>query len=314
MIAVHVRQAALAILILPACVGFSQELPSVEFHAQPNQLTITAGSAPIATYVYSDPKIPRPYFCNAFAPNRVQVTRNQPPRTGKDGMDHELLHPGIWLAYADMNGNDSWRLKAKVVHDRFIDSPRNGVGDGSFQVRNKYLNEKGDKTVCEEMFRTHVWVRPTGYLLVIESEYSSLLHDVVFGDQEEMGLGVRVATPLSVVKGGQIRDAEGRTNEQQIWGKSANWVDYSGLIDGAHAGIMVIPDPANFRPSRYHARDYGFVAANPFAIKSFRAGEASRFVVKRFEYFKMRFAVLLHSTYPFLFLCVVQMVAQKPMH
>ena len=72
-----------------------------------------------------------------------------------------------------------------------------------------------------------------------------------------MGLGVRVTTPIAVKQGGTMLDAMGRRNEHEVWGNAADWCDYSGTVDGRHAGITIMCDPQNFRPSWLHARDYG---------------------------------------------------------
>ena len=45
-----------------------------------------------------------------------------------------------------------------------------------------------------------------------------------FGTQEEMGLGVRLATPLTVKSGnGRITNSVGGTNEKGTWGQAADW-------------------------------------------------------------------------------------------
>ena len=121
---------------------------------------------------------------------------------------------------------------------------------------------------------------------------------MVFGDQEEMGLGVRVATPIAVQQGGAIVDALGRRNEREVWGNAADWCDYSGTVDGRHAGILTMCDPRNFRPSWHHARDYGALVVNPFGQQAFRKGPASKVVVKPGESFRLRYGVLLHAGPP----------------
>lgn len=65
--------------------------------------------------------------------------------------------------------------------------------------------------------------------------------------------------------------------------------------EGRLVGLTVMCDPANFRPTRYHARDYGFVAANPFGRKCFKVGEESRVVVKPGESLRLRYGVLIHE-------------------
>jgi hypothetical protein len=61
-------------------------------------------------------------------------------------------------------------------------------------------------------------------------------------------------------------------------------------------GLKIMCDPGNFRPTRYHARDYGFVAANPFGRKCFKAGDESKVVVKPGETLRLRYGVLIHDS------------------
>jgi hypothetical protein len=131
--------------------------------------------------------------------------------------------------------------------------------------------------------------------LIWEATFRPEQRDMVFGDQEEMGLGVRVATPIAVKQGGTLRDALGRRNEREVWGNSADWCDYSGTLAGRHAGITTMCDPSNFRPSWHHARDYGALVVNPFGQQAFRKGPASKVVVKPGESFRLRYGVLLHA-------------------
>ena len=137
-------------------------------------------------------------------------------------------------------------------------------------------------------------MRPGGYLIDWASEFTGP-EDFAFGDQEEMGLGVRVATPLTVKNGGQILNSDGSKNEKQVWGKQADWCDYGGEIDGQPVGVTLMPDPKNFRRSWFHARDYGVLVANPFGRNAFTKGEKSKVVVRKGETFRLRFGVLVHS-------------------
>ena len=45
-----------------------------------------------------------------------------------------------------------------------------------------------------------------------------------------------------------------------------------------------------------HARDYGFLAANPFGRSAFGKGEKSKVVVEPGEPLRLRYGLLLHST------------------
>lgn len=111
--------------------------------------------------------------------------------------------------------------------------------------------------------------RSDGYLLVCDSAFRSVMDPLVFGDQEEMGLGIRVAKPLAVKHGGQMADSQGRTTPQEIWGQEAAWCECRGQLEGKTVGVMLLADPANSFASRWHARDYGLITANPFGHKVF---------------------------------------------
>lgn len=294
---VWIRAALAGIAIVLAPSLHAGEPPAFAFVAKPGAIEISIRGEPFATYVFRDPEIPRPYFAHVRAPGGIQVTRHHPPSEG-DPQDHATLHPGIWLAFGDLSGHDSWRLKARVESEGIVEGPSLAADRASFTVRNRYLATGGKDAVCIETCRYAIAIRPQGILLVADSRFVSDRAEFFFGDQEEMGLGIRVATSIAVKtgKGGRILDASGRVNEKEVWGKSAEWIDYSGPIGDRSAGMMVVPDPANFRPSWFHARDYGFIAANPFGRKALARGEESKLVIEKGETFRLRFAILIHAS------------------
>ena len=137
--------------------------------------------------------------------------------------------------------------------------------------------------------------RPEAYLLTWQATFTASDQGLVFGDQAEMGLGVRVATAITEKNGGVILGSTGIKGAKATWGKAFEWCDYSGVIDKRQVGVTLMPDPANFRPSWFHNRDYGLMVANPFGRKILTCGEASRVEVKKGQTLKLRCGVLLHS-------------------
>jgi len=284
----------------------AESAPQVEFVPHNGYIEIAVGGKPFATFVYDGSKITRPYFADVLAPDGTQVTRHNPPIAGQDTMDHPEFHPGIWMAFGDISGNDYWRLKARVEHDGFAERPQSAPGSGSFAVRNRYVSAtEAQKTICNELCKFTILARPAGTLLVWDSTFTGD-EEFYFGDQEEMGLGIRVATPMRVEKGdgslpagtGTMTDSEGRKNGAQIGGNSAEWCDYSGTVDGKHVGMTIFCHPDNFRPSWFHARDYGFLAANAFGRAAFKKGEPSKVVVQPGEEFRLRYGILIRADAP----------------
>ncbi|MBW2145340.1 MAG: PmoA family protein [Deltaproteobacteria bacterium] len=271
-------------------------------HHYRDHLLITIGGEPFATYYikYEDPakelKITRPFFAHVKTPSGIQATRNHPPIKGQDKTDHADYHPGIFLAFGDISGHDSWRMKARVEHKMYVGKPKGGPGKGTFTVRNFYLKEGSRERVCAELCMYTILVREHGTLLLCESTFSSDTGDFTFGDQEEMGLGIRVNTKISVELGdGHMTNAEDLKDGEGCWGKQSDWIDYSGIVDDQYIGMAIMPDPKNFRRSWYHARDYGFIAANAFGRDAMEAGEKSAVTVKRGETFHLGYGVLIYS-------------------
>lgn len=269
------------------------EEPVVAFEKSTNGLQITVGGKPFAGYRFEDGPTTRPFFRHVHAPDGTQLTRNQPPVAGPDPTDHASFHPGLWMAFGDLDGADSWRNQARIRHVEFVEEPKGGPGRGGFTVKNRYEATAG--AVGEEVARITIAVRPAGSLLLWDSRFTPLGRDLVFGDQEEMGLGVRMATPLTVTKGGRITNSDGLKNEAQVWGKSADWCAYGGTVDGRQFGVVLMPHPENFRRSWFHARDYGLLVANPFGRNAFTRQDKSRVEVKVGSSLRLRFGVLFFS-------------------
>jgi len=259
-------------ILLALPIYAAAERGGVTFEQGDGRVSILIADKNVATYVYNDPAVMRPYLCQVKTPGGIQVTRLHPPDpvANKRNDDHETMHPGLWLAFGDLNGGDYWRNKTAVRHVRF-DGPFTEGSVGRFTVVNRYENPGGGEPVCEETCTYSIHIALQGYLITAKSSFSSE-KDFYFGDQEEMGFGMRLNTPLTVKFGsGEIRNSEGGVNEKGTWGNQAKWCSAGSAIDGRRVGIILMPDPANFRPSWFHSRDYGLVVANPFGKKSMTA-------------------------------------------
>ena len=274
---------------------YAQAAPKPAFERDGHSLTVKWDGVSLATYVFRDAEVPRPYFTALRTPDGLQVTRNYPPIEGQDPTDHGTFHPGLWMAFGDLSGQDFWRNRARVVHDRFTVEPR-VLGDrAAFGVRNRYEAPDGKllgTEVSDYSVRPHANL---GWLLTWDTTFRPA-DPMVFGDQEEMGLGVRVATPLTVKSGGTILNSGGRKNEKEVWGQTADWCAYSGTLRGRRAGVVLMSHPSNFRPPWFHARDYGLLVANAFGRNAFMKGERSRVTVAPGETLRLRYGVLVLST------------------
>lgn len=277
----------------------STAAPGAAFAIRPgdDRLTITWDGQPMADYVLRDPRILRPHFANLHAPGGARLTRNQPPVAGFDPTDHDTMHPGVWLAFADLNGEDFWRNKARIEHLRFSVLPRAEGQRVTFTSENRLVAAHG-ATLGTQISRIDITRSAQGFLLVWQADLLPAEAPLVFGDQEEMGLGVRVATPITEKHGGTILASTGDISAKATWGRSFEWCDYARELEGQRLGVTLMPDPKNFRPSWFHNRDYGLMVANPFGRKAMNQGEPSRVVVPVGERLRLRFGVYLHATAP----------------
>ncbi len=277
------------------------------FRTKQNELDIHFGDQRIATYLLDHPQLTRRAFVNVCTPSGIQVTRNFPVKRPDDidpgyraeqGIIHPIMHPGLWMGFGWIDGNDYWRLQAKVVHDGFIEEPIGDKTSGSFTVRNRYLSKDGKRTVCLETCRFNFTRVPEGIQLDWDSTFESDERDFLFGDQEESGLAIRVASPIRVHGGnGTILNDRGDENGAGTWGKPLKWIDYAGSIKGRHVGIKVTPHSDNPRDCWAHSRDYGVVVINPFPKQPReRRQPYVTTPVKKGAEFRLRYRVLIHES------------------
>jgi hypothetical protein len=284
--------------LLPIASSFAADtLPPASgwaFEDRGEALALRLDGEQVAEFVYRDAKVLRPFFANVRAPGGVAVTRQHPPIPGTDATDHDTMHPGVWLAFGDLNGQDFWRNKGHIDHVRFTESPQVEKERLRFATECRLLAAGGAKLGTMSS-RFTLSALKNAWLLVWEADFQAGDADLVFGDQEEMGFGARVATALTEKNGGVITSSAGLKTAKNTWGQPAQWCDYLGTVDGQRVGIVLMADPANFRPAWWHNRDYGLMVANPFGREAMKQGAKSRVTVKRGESFRLRYGAAIHQ-------------------
>ena len=70
----------------------------------------------------------------------------------------------------------------------FVEQPAGGPGKGTFTVRNYYMSTDGKDRMLAELVKYTILVRPSGYLLVTNSTFSSESGDFTFGTRRRWGL------------------------------------------------------------------------------------------------------------------------------
>lgn len=273
--------------------------PKIGFQLKSDRVDIHLGEKSVGEFVFNDTEILRPYFSNLRSITGEKVTRNHPPISGQDAVDHATMHPGIWLAFGSLNGQDFWRNKAAIQHERFIRQPVVEAGVLGFATESKLVTGDGTK-LGNLVSKIEIRNSASGIWIVWNAQLSPLNEPLDFGDQEEMGFGIRVETALTEKNGGVIQSSteiagSNATGAKATWGQAAKWCDYSGKKNGQQLGITVMASPKNFRPSWWHNRDYGLMVANPFGRAAMKQGETSSVIVAKGEVLELEFAALIHD-------------------
>lgn len=240
------------------------------------KLRIRLDGKPVADYISQHPEVRRPFWMHLRNREGVLLTRNFPPQEG-DSPDHADMHPGLWLAFGGINGVDFWRNKGRVEQ-----MERKDITSDGFTVVNRWLDAAG-REICRDTTQFHISLQGQGISLRWQTNLGSTEHDLIFDGQEEAGLGIRVATPLSVRDGsGHITSSSGEQDEKQCWGKPAAWWRYGTDT----AALRIAPAEGSSRPSWGHVRDYGVLVVNPTGVPDTKKKPAA-FVVPKGQPFRL---------------------------
>jgi hypothetical protein len=245
-----------------------------------------------------------------IGPTGKPMTRQYPMGELLPGeKDDHLHHVSLWFAHGNVNGLDFWTLRDhaaahkdnQIVHREFVTTEATG-DQAKIVARNDWLSE-GQK-ICEDQ-RTLLfggdaekrWIDFSIKIMATEG-------DLTLGDTKEGTFGVRVSGPLTVDAklGAAIINSRGQ-RDAEAWGMFADWVDDFGPVDGETIGIALFNHPSNFRnPTRWHARTYGLLAANPFGDSEFppdsTAPKQAAVTIAKGDRLALRYRVLLHRDDP----------------
>lgn len=245
----------------------------------------------------------QPVIWPIIGPGGQAMTRQYPMGDALPGepKDHPH-HRSLWFNHGIVNGKDFWLEPPRrgpdnqIVHREFAEMTSDGA-TARIVARNDWMSD-GSK-VCEDVrtitFGADSHGRWIDYAIVVTASEG----DLTFGDTKEGAFGVRVAGTMGVDegKGGLIRNSRGQ-EDAVAWGQSAEWVDYSGPVDGEPVGITIFDLPDSFRhPTRWHVRTYGLFAANPFGQRDFPPDDHQQgaVTVKQGETLRLHYRVLVYA-------------------
>jgi hypothetical protein len=177
-----------------------------------------------------------------------------------------------------------------IRHVEFF--PVESRSDGTV-IRSKLLWEMDhDKPVLDELREMRVVALGGGeYFLDVAFTLAASYGDVTFtSDAVHYAWPyVRMDPSFSVQQGGTITNSAGGVNQEGTNGKEADWVDYTGRVEGEAEGLAIFSHPDNDRPHQWLTRDYGC-----FGPRRVDARSGKPFTLQRGASITRRVGVLVH--------------------
>jgi len=269
-------------------------LADVTLKQEADKVSVTIDGQLFTEYHFTGAR--RPYLYPVFGPTGVGMTRNYPMKEGVPGeeADHPH-HRGLWFGHRHVNGAGFWEDSAKagtklgkIVHDGFSEV-KGGKDEGVVRVKNKWVLDEGGEVVCTDETTLRFGQTKEGRTIDFSVTIKAGEKEVVFGDDKDGTMAIRVAESMRVEKAkpkgvkpapgatpvptpvgeGHIVTSEGK-RDGAAWGTRAPWCDYFGPVEGKTVGVAMFDHPSNPRyPTWWHVRTYGLFAANPFGQAQF---------------------------------------------
>lgn len=265
--------------------GPTERPERVQLKRGTQQVAVIIGSKPFTTYDF-DTAIAKPFLMPLRTASGLVISRPFPSGNTVTLADtktrsFEPHQRPLYFGHGNIDGLNFWAEKA-------FDSYYHGE---SHQAYGRMSLSKLERTSVEGNTGT-VAARfdlraPSGRILGTETQTFRFQGDdrvrivdcefnveadhgpITFGDTKEGTFAVRLGTDLSAPHD-HMFNSKGAKGEPAIWGKRADWVAYTGDVQGKPVSVAVFDSPKSFRhPTTWHARAYGLLAANPFGLREF---------------------------------------------
>ena len=251
-----------------------------------DEVVVTIDGGRFASYSIN-PNRTRPFFRDVRAADGTLLSRPISPPGG----DH-AHHTGIWYAVDEINGIQFWHEQGQIKN-RSVNFSGNGGDPAILDLRNDWHDPDG-RIVLRERTSIRIFQhRLLSYDIVLTAD----TNDVTFGDTEEGFFAFRMAPSMCEEQTGRVVNAAGQRGAKNCWGKSSDWIDYCGEVDGKLFGVAMFDHPSNFRRSRYHVRDYGLLAISPFGEGGYTKGRlpARPVTLKAGSSLRLRYGIYFHD-------------------
>jgi len=243
------------------------KLPRCEIIPLPNRRArFQIDGSPVTTWHFHH-DAPRPFFYPVLGPEQTELTRMGHP--GAPNHDHNR---SVWFAHHKVLGIDFWsdRTTAVIRQVRWL-AYEDGDEEARMGVELEWRDGHEPRPLLKQTLLVAVIPDERGqWSLELQSHLIPTSNLLELGRTNFGLLAVRVARSISVrFGGGALQDSEGRVGERAMFGRRAEWVDYSGSARsgesqvGRRVGISVMDHPSNpTHPCHWHVREDGWMGAS----------------------------------------------------
>jgi len=234
---------------------------------------------------------PKPFFAPVFTPNGEILSRETYPE-GTRNVDHPWQR-GLFTGHGSLNGHECWNEPPGEAYGRCVlHQISHQISPAGFEMKteNDWLSPAKLPLLAESR-QIRVFGFDGLWVLDWQSQFQAKYGTVRIGSTKEAGfLAIRLNPQMQGNQTGLITNAYGGSTERECWSRHAQWVDYSGKINGQTAGIAMLDHAQNLRhPATWHVRDYGLFAHNIWLT------DPNEFVLESGQTWQMNYRILIHS-------------------
>jgi hypothetical protein len=256
------RKVFIAILVLLAlssvnCVSAQPSSSGVQAKLEDNKIVVTVNGRLFTSYKF-DKSQKYPYFwpVNGPASGQSITTETSEP------YPH---HHSLFFGCDRVNGGNYWQ-EGNERGQILSQGPKIVESSGKKTVlEDECLWKQPDQEPIIRDRRQVVITAPSESQRFIDFQITlEPLTDIRILKTNHSLFAARVVPELSVLSGGTLINAEGKTAEKGTFNAPSPWCDYSGTRNGITEGIAILQNPSNrWYPSPWFTRDYGFFSPTP---------------------------------------------------
>jgi hypothetical protein len=215
---------------------------------------------------------------------------------GHPGAPNHDHHQSLWFAHHKVLGIDFWgnQSGAEIRQSQWF-ACEDGDDECRMAVELAWMDGHDPGPLLKQ--ELICCVRPQGnpheFTIELQSRFLPVSESLEFQQTNFGFLGIRVARSISgFFGGGNLTNSDGGTGEREVFGRPAQWMDYSGLngtgANSMQEGITCIDHPSNpGQPTGWHVREDGWMCASPTMNSSLLTTQQSPL--------RLRYLLLVHA-------------------